>query len=384
MPGQTFYNKKPYVFIPIVQNVRYNPVQSRQDALTSECGIIRVSITAHSPLHFGQGKLLADTSSSQVGFTHALSRENGRLVLPGSSFKGMLRAFFEAITNSCILFTTRNIDTRKALPVANRSVCPKKVEFDTPNTNKYAPNIGLCPACSIFGSLGYKGKLSFSPFYAREDTKIKSYVIPQLQTPFRDYPRDKAHANRGNERLYYGVLPGRHGAEVGNLTKQEFFDEKRKHPNTNIRFYGRKFYKHANKPEIGNESVGNTFECLEPGAVLEGTIGYQGLREEELAALVFSLGLGWATPIYHKLGYAKPAYFGSVSIAIEAIDMPERYRNIGVSRNTQSIKELAVRYRAGADGDVLSAIEAFEQTWSSLDEPSQWSAPQEGGQNRMY
>jgi len=373
------------VFVPFIKKVNRSQCVSRQNALSRnyELGKIRILITAISPLHFGQGKIIADTDTSngKIEFIHALNRENGCIALPGSSFKGMLRAFFEAITQSCVLFFPKNKNIKNAMP--NENLLPY-------NSNSKGL---LCPACSIFGCSGYKGKLNFSSFYACKNASIENYNIPQLQSPFKDYPKNKYRDDNGgygNERLYYGVLPAYKGSEVGNLTKEQFFREKNNKKNSEIQFYGRKFYKHANKQETEDASEGNIFECLEPGETLEGTITYQGLKTEELAALVFALGMGWAPPIYHKLGYAKPAYFGSVLIKIEAIDMPERYKNIGIARNTQDLQELAKQYRTRVSEDVLNtgnalnAIEVFEQTWTSLEEPSQWSLPQEGGQIKMY
>ena len=368
---QTFYKDKPYIFVPLVKTVRREPIARRQDALKGECGVLNVTVTARSPLHFGQGVLKADYLNNRTEFIHALNRENGHIALPGSSFKGMLRSFFEAITSSCVLFCPSNPQLQWALPIMNRNICTTRD--------------GLCPACSLFGCLGYKGKLTFSSFYTQENTKINKYIIPQLQTPFRDYPvNDPYQYGRGNERLYYGVLPSEEGTKVGNLTKAEFFNEKRNKVGSEIKFYGRKFYKHSNKQEIGNDSEGNTYECIDPDSTLTGTITYQGLQKDELAALLFSLGMGWEKPIYHKLGYAKPAYYGSVSIQVHAADNLKRYTGFGKIRDTQALVELACDYYTKAIGDVKQAIDVFEQEWTTLDKPSQWHLPQEGGQNRTY
>lgn len=346
---------------------------SHQNALSGECGTLQVTITVKSPLHFGQAKLRTKFESGAQAFVHALCRENGRIALPGSSLKGMLRAFFEAISCSCMLFPMDNYQMQWGLPITNRSTC--------------TPKDGVCPACSVFGCLGYKGKLGISSFYANEDALTQNYDIPQLQAPFRDYPdvkKDALQRGRGNERLYYGVLPGRHGPEIGNMSKEQFFQEKKNKVGTEIRFYGRKFYKHARKVEPGDDQAGNTFECLEPGTMLRGKIHYQGMDKDELAALAFALGMGWQVPIYHKLGYAKPAYYGSVSLHTEAVLMPNRYESMGFHRDTQWLEDLAAGYKKKASKDVLSAIQTFEQVWTSLDEPSQWALPQEGGNKRMY
>ena len=373
MPGQTFYKNKPYVFVPFISSVDRKPYAYHHNALTNECGILQISITAKSPLHFGQGRVQSIISGDQIYFVRSLCREGNQIALPGSSFKGMLRSFYEAVTHSCVLLYPDNDSIKTALPFNSQETCSVK-------------NMKICPACSVFGRLGYKGKLSFSSFHAKKDSRLNNYIIPQLQSPFTDYPDKKKNSKPGygNERLYYAVLPSFSGTEAGNLTKEEFAHEKSKKTNNVIRFYGRKFYKHASFVEEGNDPDGNTFECLEPGAILEGKLWYQGLSKEELAALAFALGMGWREPIYHKLGYAKPAYFGSVSISVSIIDVPDRYNGIIKTRDIASLRQLAEDYRAGLRESDLDIVKMFEEIWTTLDEPSQWYKSDKSNNIKVY
>jgi hypothetical protein len=182
----------------------------------------------------------------------------------------------------------------------------------------------ICPACSVFGYLGGKGRLKFTSFRPLKDVTPQNYSIPQLQTPFKDYGRPKA----GNERLYYGDFLEMHGAEIGNMDKRQFFDKKEMEREGYPQFYGRKFYKNGDTvikdPKKCVRWV--KYECLESGTTLQGTVGFEGLTTAELCSLLFTLGIGWEKSIVHKIGYAKPAFFGSVKIDV-AGNVPTQYRS---------------------------------------------------------
>lgn len=354
MAGQTFYKDKPYVFVPFTDKVSRQKGDSHRECLQKKCGgRLEITIKAITPLHFGQGDLLKDKDV----FVHALARENGRAAYPGTSFKGMIRSVFEAVSNSCILMRPFQKEFQNVFP---QKSC---------NCNN---NTRVCPACSVFGMLGRKGKLTFTSFRAEEKIQTQRLVIPELQSPFRNYPKG---SKGGNERLYYGAFKDKDGIEIANMDKEEFFkkkDQQKKEDYMEPKFYGRKFYKHAEGIVSGNDKEGCTYECLMPGTELRGYINYEGLTEEELSILAFSLGLGWDTPIYHKMGYAKPAYFGSVSLQVKTIEPEPRYKEIYTHHNLKALQELAGGYYKNADESVKRAVKAIQEIWTSIDGKPQW------------
>jgi hypothetical protein len=345
---QTYYKDKPYFFVPFAKGVVRTKISGHKNPFNGFSGTLQITITAKTPLHFGQGELI---TADGVTVQHALAQENGKIALPGSGFKGMLRSVFEAVTHSCILYYPSRTEHR----LDGRSPCDKQRHMDA-----------VCPACAVFGCFGFKGKLHFSSFYAEEDAKTEIQIAPNLQSPFRPYPGNQTI---GNERLYYGWFEDMQGTSVGNLSKQEFFEKRRNRARERGEFYGRKMYKHSSKTEQGNDRLGSSYECLSPGANLQGEITFEGLTREELAALLFSLGLGWERQIYHKLGYAKPAYFGSVHIDV-TYKQNERY--IEFCETTPDILSLAQEHRNNADESVLAAIAAIQEQWSSLGGANQW------------
>jgi hypothetical protein len=243
-------------------------------------------------------------------FVSKLPREQGRIVLPSSGFKGMLRSVFEAVTESCVLSYQNEMKEARA-------------EHDSTALNSCEakePTDSICPACSVFGCFGRRGKLGFSSFVASGD-KTESMKLPRLYSPFED---------------------------------QEQQGES----------HGRKFYRHSTMyTQVSNDAAdGDSFECLPVGSKLTGTITYQGLTDDEFGALLFALGLSWDPPIYHKVGYAKPAYLGSVSLQVEPVEPPKRYRWKRYEQN--ELIEKAKTYYAAHEDNIADAVTALRELWS--------------------
>ena len=75
-------------------------------------------------------------------------RRNDQICVPATSIKGAVRAVYEAITNSCV----SQIDPKdKKKPPKGHLKCKFK-----------RGNEPLCPACRLFGTTGYAGRIRFS------------------------------------------------------------------------------------------------------------------------------------------------------------------------------------------------------------------------------
>ena len=107
---------------------------------------------------------------------------------------------------------------------------------------------------------------------------------------------------------------------------------------------GYKYYKH------GIESImkkGNlNCECFLKGSVFTGSIIYENLDEEELQLLCYSLGI--TNGFDNKIGYGKPAYYGSIRITTDNNDYI-RY---------------AEKYKENAPADIKNNIEHLEKVYS--------------------
>lgn len=107
-------------------------------------------------LYVGSGNFELFTLDGKEQAYYAFARHNGQLVIPGTGIKGAVRSIVEAISNSCV----RQVAKGERAP--GHEACR--------NAN------ALCPACRLFGTTGYGGRVHFSdavPIGQVETEKIK-------------------------------------------------------------------------------------------------------------------------------------------------------------------------------------------------------------------
>jgi CRISPR/Cas system CSM-associated protein Csm3 (group 7 of RAMP superfamily) len=290
---------KPYFYVDPVEKSRFPPREGDHN------GQLRVTINILTPTHFGAG--LLEFNEEGGTFIHKLNQENGKISLPGSSFKGMLRSVFEAVSESCMV---------------------------TDEDGRCSDNKNICSACKMFGRLGKKGQLGFSSFALIEGSKPEIKYLPTL------------HHNDGGSQL----------------------DDSDDKPQQ------RKFYKHSSAHKrISEASRSNKdsarYECLPVGAKLQGIVSYHSLSDDQLGGLLFALGLGWKdengneVTINHKLGYGKPAYFGSVHIEVSS----ERREAAIVKRDYFSgdkLKGMANDYYEKHESTIGVAVAELREEWA--------------------
>ena len=178
-------------------------------------------------------------------------KNNNKYVIPGTSVKGMIRNLAEMVSNSCI--SASKIES-KCLPKIKETSCRKE----------------FCIICDIFGAMSKKSKIKVSDFKYVEGTGDKVVIgMPTLRTP-----------------------------KLGELYKE------------NNVLIGYKIYNHGIESILKKGS--NNCECFRKNSEFAGTIIYEDLDQEELNLLCYSIGL--SKSFNHKLGYGKPAYFGSIEV----------------------------------------------------------------------
>lgn len=221
--------------------------QVRREALLS--GHLEVCLICRTPLH---------VSSGNMG--HAASpffRRGNQLVVPGSSLKGAFRSLFEAMTYSCLTLDPRS--KQGDIPAAYAG-CTAENEG------------GFCPACRVFGGLGYQGRVFFSEAVVLDNPQLYKETINQRYS-------HKPPSFVAERRIYY------HRAPIS-LTS-------------------------APKEDI---------EVLPEGTQLRFEMDFTHLSCAELGLLLISLGQDRTNLMVVKLGGAKAAGFGAVSpIVTEAI-----------------------------------------------------------------
>ena len=125
----------------------------------------------------GTGRLilapLAGEASEPVA-AYELARRRGLVILPGTGVKGAVRTLFEVVTGSCDPFDSR---------------CRPR---------------SMCPACAVFGRLGFTGRLSFRDAKANDGVAVAVRKVPVPHDPDRDKTRGEVRLydlRRASERL---------------------------------------------------------------------------------------------------------------------------------------------------------------------------------------
>jgi len=173
------------------------------------------------------------------------------------------------------------------------------------------PSRGLCPACHLFGTTGYQGRVRFGfarlerePAWRQNDAGSTAITLPLLEQP----------------RLTWSMLWERRNAE-GTV-------EERQPVNW---VPGRKFYVHHQgwrtivaqgiNPIDGQRLERNennrTVEVLDTGRTFTFQVFFENLDAWELGLLLYSLEL--EPGLAHKLGMAKAWGFGSVQIDVASL-----------------------------------------------------------------
>jgi len=121
------------------------------DSMSKLNGIIKVKVKVFTPLVFSSGEFYGKNQN----IFYPLKRENEKIVIPGSSIKGTLRSYAEALSPSCHLDPPCGEDQN-----------------------------ALCVDCSIFGTFGKKfstmGKVHFNDVFLNpESLKIKNVDMPR-------------------------------------------------------------------------------------------------------------------------------------------------------------------------------------------------------------
>lgn len=203
-----------------------------------------------------------------------------KYAIPGTSIKGMVRNIAEMVSYSCIGNTK---DENKYIPNNKRDKC---------KTGEY------CMVCDIFGSMGKRSKIKVGDFIYEEGTGKSSIIpLPTLRTPkFKESYTIKGIA-KGYKIYNHGV------------------DSIRKEGNYNC-------------------------ECFLKDSIFKGTIIYEDIDQKELELLCYSIGLSGS--FNHKLGYGKPAYYGSIEVNCNDVKYIEYAKNyeVNVAKDIKSNMDL--------------------------------------------
>ena len=273
---------KPYQFVSIPQGYpdRKHPAGHNQlntnDYFT---GQISLKLTVKTPTFIASGLVAMGSDLSQMTkniplIKVAINQEN-KLLIPGSSLKGVVRSVYEAITKSCICKTKAR----------NEQIPHQYNECKEPKN--------LCPACRVFGAMGWQGLLNFNDCIA-DEIKPSVGLMPSLYSP-RSYT--PIYKNKG-------------------------------------KVAGRKFYYHTIKA-VDKGKQGIPVQQAKAELTFITKLGFRNLKIEELGALLIVLGQDKYNSFALKIGGGKPIGMGTMTVEITEINCPqklnERYLNYDVS-----------------------------------------------------
>jgi len=223
---------------------------------------------------------------------------------------------------------------------------------------------GLCPACHLFGTTYYKGRVSFGIAWLKNNRPAAWYIKSEdndplkrgrLTLPLLERPRptwsmpDKNHDTRyefgGDDKS--SEIPGRkfyihHPWSVDKIKKNQFNDKSDNKPRTD-----------DIKPNKNNRTI----EPLGKGNDFDFEVRFDNLREWELGLLLYSLEL--EDSLAHKLGMAKAYGMGSVQIMVEELSLKnERKEDSDKQINKTALIEKGFEH-LGIDKSNLSDLSRF-------------------------
>lgn len=247
---------------PPIEDLQAHAVIGLSDELHT--GSIFGIITAQTPIHVGTGQ-----SASRFFTVSSVP------TIPGSSLKGAIRSLFELITYSCF---------------------PHQDSGPYQRCAENKPTSEFCPACKVFGGLGYAGRLYFHP--AKPPTATQTIVIGVPIQPARSPISD---------------------------------------PGTT-----RRVFEHVPLDTSNQRSV----EVLDTGTELNFRLDFRSMRTDELGLLLIVLGQDPNAPIYPKVGALKAHGYGVVKITMSSIKTWQR----------QSFQEYEMEQK-GLSADIPTIVE---------------------------
>lgn len=234
-------------FIPFCQPEFYSSKDKPQYS-----GYVDLTVTCCTDLYIGSGSSFIPENDSEFVYSPILV--DGKPIIPGSSFKGVVRNLASIVSNGCL----PGIDLKK-------DKLPDDIK------NKRCKPSECCIVCDVFGMMGKGSKVIFSDMHS-DNAGLKIVEMNQQYSPKARYT-DKGGCLRGY-----------------------------------------KIYPTGDNKYTANSRV--KVQVVDKGAVFKGRIHFKKLTEEELCLLMFSMGLdkNEGEDICLKLGGFKNEGIGEVEV----------------------------------------------------------------------
>lgn len=327
---------KPYGLVPLpAQGVdRQPPAGQDQFRKNLISGKLHLTLTAQTSTFVASGVVaMGRDVNFRVDLVKTAVHHGNTLIVPGSSLKGVVRSAYEALTRSCLCKTKAK---RDAIPKGYEECKIKKNQVD------------VCPACRVFGAMGWQGLVSFSDVVGQSTSNYTEFM-PSLYKP---EPKNPLYDNSG-------------------------------------KVAGRKFYYHgvkavtSKKAPDGTDKKGIDAQKARQGYTFKATIQFKNLTEAELGTLFVILGQDNANKIALKAGGGKPIGMGSLVAVVDALEKPatpkERYTRYVLPDSDRLTGEALKNYMGAAIATAhqdLIEKQQLQELARILAWPAQRSAPE--------
>lgn len=294
----------PYDFVSLPDKpARGQAVGHHRYAADRLTGTLRLVYVTSTPLHVGSGVF---ETASECGLgsgdtpVRGIMRRQGKPILPGSGWKGAVRARFEAITRSRLgLVDMSSREPAFKVPDALKSsggshrveIQDQRVRSDLrpPGTIWRETDLaGLSPAEALFGCMGYRGRLHPNDGVITGPAATEPLDVAPLEGPA----------------MHRLAKPGKARNEHGTIQIAEV--------------EGRKFYYdgpivHSRQDERTGGGRYELIDYVPAGSTIALDIHLESLTLAELGALLISAGHGAGGGVVRFGGY-KPVGLGKVEL----------------------------------------------------------------------
>ncbi|MDX1997781.1 MAG: RAMP superfamily CRISPR-associated protein [Thermoanaerobaculia bacterium] len=274
-------------------------------------GTVTLTYRVLSPLHVGSGGFDLAKERGLAGGdrpVRGIVRCRDLPVLPGASWKGAVRARFEAITNSRlgVVGTKHSKIPRAKIPSPLQKGNGGKVDVQIDDARVWAlkpqPNVrqvselsGLCLADALFGAMGYRGRVEAEEGTISSHPATKPKLVAPLESPV-------AH------RL---AKPGKASADPGGTIRISEVE-------------GRKFYYDGpivdERRRNGQLQASDEIDYVPKDATITVRVHLDSLTAAEVGALLVAAGWGERVGVVRFGGY-KAVGLGKVELKVVEPDL---------------------------------------------------------------
>ncbi|NET88410.1 MAG: CRISPR-associated protein [Kamptonema sp. SIO1D9] len=334
--NQQNISPKPYEIVPFPKEKPQlkKPAGQHKYSADRVHGCLSLNLTVETALHVATGIVVMGKDIGQNGISlikEMMQSDGKKLLIPGSSLKGVVRSVYEAITNSTLAVVTKkykNKIPREHLPCQNKNrLCPASRVFND-----------LCPASRVFGALDWQGLIQFTDAECVEVANSVGFM-PSLYRP------------RPDERKKYFNPPGR------------------------------KFYYHAQQAIDAGKQQGIPVQQAGKKVLFTTKLRFKNLTLAELGTLLVILGQDTKNPLALKVGGGKPIGMGTMTTEVTELDKYEAMKSRYLTYNSsdepmigQDLDKYMQKAIKAAHQELIHA-EQLQQVQKILQYPTNREAP---------